>query len=309
MRDSSVAIRMFRNKLTFLIVPDSSGVSKQLSVPVWFLYTSLLVVVLLVFASFFLASEFFGDRVNEAELAKLKAENGQLAEKFENLRWSLAETDSRYNQLVQKEIALRTIFDLPEISTEERQLGIGGPGALSVAQMSETQKLAYSTEAEVDCLLRLSGFELEKYAEVEQALHDLDDRLDHTPSIWPTKGWYSCGYGMRDNPFTGYREFHRGIDVANHAGTPVIAPADGRVKEFGKYGKMGKMLVIDHGYGFVTRYGHLSKVEVKRGQRVKRGDVIAKMGSSGYSTGPHLHYEVWRNGKPLNPRNFILNKM
>ncbi len=301
--------RMLKKKFTFLLIPDSQGVSRQLSVPLWFFAVGVVCLAGLVFASFFFASTYFGNRVDTAQLDRLKAENKTLAEKYEELRWRLAETDSRYSNLVQKEIALRTMFDLPEINPDERQLGIGGPESPDLLSMSETEKLAYSTEAEVDRLLRLSRFELEKYAEVETSLGDLKDRLDHTPSIWPTKGWYSSGYGMRRDPFTGYKVFHRGIDIANHKGTPVVAPADGRVKEVGTYGSMGKMLVIDHGYGFVTRYGHLDKIVVKRGEKVKRGDIIAKMGNSGHSTGPHLHYEVWRNGKVLNPNGFVFNEL
>jgi murein DD-endopeptidase MepM/ murein hydrolase activator NlpD len=298
---------MLKDKLTFMVVPDSQGVSRQLSVPVWVLYASALAVVLLLFLSVFLAAEFFAERVDQSAIENLRAENQELAEKYEELRWALAETSDRYEELVQKEIAIRAVFDLPEISAEERQLGIGGPGARPIRPVSETQQLAYDTEAEVDRLLRLSRFELEKYEEAEQELGDLKDRLDHTPSIWPTKGWFSRGYGMKDDPFTGYRQFHRGIDIANYNGTPVIAAAGGKVTKTGRFGRMGKMITIDHGYGFVTRYGHLSSIDVKRGQRIKRGDVIGKMGSTGYSTGPHLHYEVWRNGKVLNPMNYILN--
>ena len=240
---------------------------------------------------------------------RLEDENARLADKFEQLRWSMAESESRYNNLVQKEIALRTIFDLPQVNPDERKLGIGGPVAPAVATMSETELVALKTEATVDHLLRLSSFELEKYGEVEQELVTLQERLDHTPSIWPSRGWFSSGFGMRNDPFTGTRHMHRGIDIANHQGTPVVSPADGIVKELGSYGRMGKMLVIDHGYGYVTRYGHLAQIKVKRGQRVERGELIATMGSSGRTTGPHLHYEVWRNGKPLDPMKYILNDL
>jgi murein DD-endopeptidase MepM/ murein hydrolase activator NlpD len=174
--------------------------------------------------------------------------------------------------------------------------------------MSPAEKVAYATEVEVDRLLRLSAFELEKYSEVETELGKVKERLAHTPSIWPTKGWLSRGFGMKYDPFTGYEQMHRGIDIANRRGTPVMATAAGRVKSVGTFGGLGKMVIVDHGYGFVTRYGHLSQINVKRGQRVDRGEVIALMGNTGYSTGPHLHYEVWRNGKILNPRDFILNE-
>ncbi len=300
---------MLKKKLTFVVVPDSNAVSRQLCLKVWHLWATLGLVTILLFASFFLAAEFFGSQVDRAELDRLKAENDQLSEKYEEIRWAMAETGARYDELVEKEIALRRAFGLPEINLEERQLGIGGPGGAPVAQLSETEKLAYETEAEVDRLLTLSSYELEKYSEVEVGLNDLKDRLNHTPSIWPTKGWLSRGYGMKNDPFTGYKRLHRGMDISNHTGTPIIATADGRIKTIMTDRGMGKMVVVDHGYGFITRYGHLSKILVKRGERVKRGDIIAQMGSTGYSTGPHLHYEVWRNGKVFNPQDYILNEM
>jgi murein DD-endopeptidase MepM/ murein hydrolase activator NlpD len=298
---------MLKKKMTFMVIPDSSGVSREIQIPVAFLYLGVGFGVILLIVSFFLASEFFGDQVSSAELTRLRTENEQLAKKFEELRWDLAETDARYNELVKKEVMIRTMFDLPEIDPEERQLGIGGPIPPAYTKMSDVEKAAWVTEGEVDRLLRLSQFELEKYSEVEEKLETVKDRLAHTPSIWPTQGWLSRGYGMKYDPFTGTKQFHRGIDIANNNGTKIIATADGKIRTTGRFGGLGKMVVIDHGYGFVSRYGHLSEILVKRGQRVKRGDIIAHMGSTGYSTGPHLHYEVWRNGKGLNPRDYILN--
>ncbi len=298
---------MFKNKLTLMVIPDSKGIAKQISIPVGLIYSAILLILFIVFLSVYFAAQYFTVQVEDAELARLKTENVNLTSKYEQMRWDLAEVDSRYQELIKKEIAIRTMFDLPEINSEERQLGIGGPIPKSVKAMNETEKFAYTTEREVDRLLRLSNFELEKYAEVEQDLTKLKDRLQHTPSIWPTKGWLSRGFGMKHDPFTGYKQMHKGLDIANHMGTPVMAPADGRVTQVGRLGNMGKVIMIDHGYGFMTRYAHLSQINVTRGQRVKRGDVIAAMGSTGYSTGPHLHYEVWRNGKVLNPMNYILN--
>lgn len=300
---------MFKKKLTLVIVPDSSEVSRQLSVRVWYLWAALGLVTILIFCSFFLTSEYVQTQITNAELVKLQQENQKLSQKYEEIRWTLAETDNRYAELVTKEIALRQVFGLPEINLEERQLGIGGPGGKSLTSLSETEQIAYATEVEVDRLLRLSSYELEKYAEVEAGLNDLKDRLDHTPSIWPTKGWLSRGYGMKNDPFTGYRRLHRGMDISNNTGTPIIAPAEGRVKAVMTDRGMGKMVVIDHGYGFISRYGHMSKILVKRGQTLARGDVIGKMGSTGYSTGPHLHYEIWKSGKVLNPQDYILNEM
>lgn len=291
-----------------MLIPDSSGVSRQMSVPVYLPWSLLAAAFILLFGSFFLGAQYFADRVDQDELADLRAENQELAQKYEQLRWDLSETDNRFQQLVQKEVAIRAMFELPEINPDERQLGVGGPVPEVYNAMSLAEQTAFSTEAEVDRMLTLSRYELEKYNEVESLLVALRDRLSHTPSIQPTRGWYSRGYGKKYDPFTGYKQFHRGIDIANHNGTKIIAPANGVIKSVGKNGGMGKSIVITHGYGFSTRYGHLSKYNVKRGQKVSRGDVIGFMGSTGRSTGPHLHYEVWRSGRALNPNNYILNR-
>ncbi|MCK4574395.1 MAG: peptidoglycan DD-metalloendopeptidase family protein [candidate division Zixibacteria bacterium] len=300
---------MLKKKLTFMLIPDSLGVSKQLSIPTLLIYGVVAAVAVLLFASFYLSSIYFSDKVNETELEQLRAENERLKEKYDQMRWNLAEVEDRYITLVEKEIKIRSLFDLPEVASEERQLGIGGPGALNAAQFSQTEMTAYSTESEVDHLLRLSEFELEKYSEVEGALEGVKARLEHTPSIWPTKGWLSRGYGMKYDPFTGYKRMHRGIDIANHTGTPIVTTAAGKVVQVKTDVNMGKYIVVDHGYGFRTRYGHLSKTQAKVGQKVQRGEVIGLMGSTGYSTGPHLHYEVIRNGKFFNPTKYILNDM
>jgi murein DD-endopeptidase MepM/ murein hydrolase activator NlpD len=300
---------MFNRKLTFIFVPDTSALSRQLSVRVWHIWGSVIGVAVLVLLTFFFASAFLSTTVDEAELARLRAENQGLADKYQQLQSDLDKTDSRYNELVQKEIAIRTAFGLPEINSDERQLGVGGPTEFKPMTVDKTAQLAVASEAQIDHLLRLSNFELEKYAELETGMADLKDRLDHTPSVWPVHGWLARGYGMQIDPFTGYRRLHRGIDISNAIGTPILAPAAGRVMAVLIDRELGKLIEIDHGYGFVTRYGHLSEVEVQRGQLVERGEVIGKIGSTGYSTGPHLHYEVWQNGKVLNPRDYIMGDM
>ena len=290
-----------------MLIPNSMGILKQLSIPVALIYAGAFALLILLVGSFFLSAEFVSTKVDQAELEQLRSENKQLQEKYELLRWNLAEVNERYGELVQKEIKIRSIFELPEIDQEERMLGIGGPSSPNLTDASQFEKDAMATEVEVDRILRLSRYELEKYAEVEQSLLNVKDRLDHTPSIWPSKGWVSRGFGMKFDPFTGYKQMHRGMDIASRTGTPIIATADGKVVQTRNDSMMGKYIVIDHGYGFRTRYGHLSQYKVKNGQKVKRGDVIALMGSTGYSTGPHLHYEVIRNGKFHNPTKFILN--
>jgi murein DD-endopeptidase MepM/ murein hydrolase activator NlpD len=131
---------------------------------------------------------------------------------------------------------------------------------------------------------------------------------DATPSIWPVAGWLTSAFGNRRDPFTGGRDFHPGLDISANRGDHVLAPATGTVSMAGWNGSYGNMVAIDHGYGIVTKYGHLSRFAVRNGQQVNRGAVIGFVGSTGRSTSPHLHYEIWVNGKLTNPMRLLASR-
>jgi|SRR5215510_12810097 len=148
----------------------------------------------------------------------------------------------------------------------------------------------------------------------EQILQQLSEAAERksarwaaTPSIWPVKGWITSGFGPRVSPFTEKPAWHDGLDIGAAANAPVQAPAQGRVTSVGFDPKLGHMVKLDHGFGIETLYGHLAKPLVKEGQRVKRGDVVGLVGSSGLATGPHLHYMVKVNGQALDPSKYILD--
>jgi murein DD-endopeptidase MepM/ murein hydrolase activator NlpD len=147
----------------------------------------------------------------------------------------------------------------------------------------------------------------ESLSELEKLLQDKKEMLAHTPSIWPATGWITSGFGFRTDPFTGLTQMHEGLDISNRVGAIVVAPADGIVSDTGSDWIHGKMVVISHGFGMTTSYSHLSKITVRVGQKVKRGDKIAEVGMTGRTTGPHLHYEVKLNGISANPMRYILN--
>jgi murein DD-endopeptidase MepM/ murein hydrolase activator NlpD len=142
--------------------------------------------------------------------------------------------------------------------------------------------------------------------ELSQAAEQRSSRWASTPSIWPVKGWVTSGFGPRISPFTEKPAWHDGLDIGAAPNTPVRAPAQGRITSIGYDPKLGNIVRLDHGFGVETLYGHLAKALVKEGQRVERGDVIALVGSSGLSTGPHLHYMVKLNGQALDPTKYIL---
>jgi murein DD-endopeptidase MepM/ murein hydrolase activator NlpD len=132
--------------------------------------------------------------------------------------------------------------------------------------------------------------------------------LNATPSIWPIHGWLSAGFGMRPDPFTGQPDFHPGLDISAETGTPIHATAAGTVELAAPSGDYGNLVVINHGFGLVTRYGHMSKFAVWQGQQVNRGDIIGYVGATGRATGPHLHYEVLADGKLMNPLQLLAGK-
>lgn len=143
------------------------------------------------------------------------------------------------------------------------------------------------------------------FVELDAVFQERMDQLAATPRIMPVEGWFSHGFGWRKDPFTGEREFHRGIDIVAPQDTSVQASADGVVARSGRSPDLGKVLEIAHGYGYVTRYAHLNQLLVQRGDRVKRGDLVGRVGSTGRSTGPHLHYEVFRDGRRVNPWKYL----
>lgn len=206
---------------------------------------------------------------------------------------------------------LRIIANLQSPAPYNRLSGMGGA-------IAEDHPLGSIFDKEQEKLvedMRLNiGLMKEEATLLEESLHELKEYIQgkkillaYTPAIWPTRGWVTSRFGYRVSPFTGLREFHQGLDISTQMGTPIIAPADGVVARVGMQGGYGKMITIDHGYGCITRYGHISKAMVKAGARVKRGQTIAAVGTTGRSTGPHLHYEIHINGLPVNPKRYILD--
>jgi len=183
----------------------------------------------------------------------------------------------------------------------EPEPGAAGPGAPHAARVAELH--ARAARLNVRAETRASSL-----ADLVEGLRTKRRRLASTPSIWPTRGWVTSGYGYRTSPFTGRRQFHGGIDIAGEPGTPVVAPARGRVVFVGSKGPLGKTVILDHGYGVRTTFGHNAEIRVERGEEVARGQEIARLGSSGRSTGPHVHYAVQVDGRRVDPINYILDE-
>ncbi|MDY0162984.1 M23 family metallopeptidase [Desulfobotulus sp.] len=218
---------------------------------------------------------------------------------------------SRIMTLSEFEQKIRTIANLQTPEGGEGIFGLGGPQVEDLDTRLELSETHASLIREMhDRVVQLDTGSLERIDGFETLLKSLENQrnlLAVTPAIRPADGWVTSRFGYRTSPFTGKREFHSGLDIANRIGTAVVATADGVVSFAGDRGAIGLVVTVDHGHGLVTRYGHLHKALVKAGQKVRRGEVIAKMGNSGRSTGPHVHYEVRLNGVPVNPGRYILD--
>lgn len=206
---------------------------------------------------------------------------------------------------------IRIIANLDPGNDGSSIFGVGGsdPEDLDPSRMMEQdyQELVRDMHVEINEIDQASHNQKNSFSSIFSQLEGKRNLLAATPSIRPLKGWISSRFGYRESPFTGRREFHRGLDIATRAGTPILAPADGIVTYAGNKGLMGKMVAIEHGFGMVTRYGHTQDILKKKGDRVKRGETIALVGNTGRSTGPHLHYEIRLNGVAVNPMNYFFN--
>ena len=181
-----------------------------------------------------------------------------------------------------------------------------GPAATHAVGEKDTEAAVASVKEGLDWLTKEASNQEQVLNELSQAAEQRSSRWAATPSIWPVKGWVTSGFGPRISPFTEKPAWHDGLDIGAAANAPVQAPAQGRVTSVGFDPKLGNLVRLDHGFGIETIYGHLAKSLVKEGQRVKRGDVVGLVGSSGLATGPHLHAMVKVNGQALDPNKYIL---
>lgn len=206
---------------------------------------------------------------------------------------------------------IRVIANIENSNDKNNVFGVGGtiPDNLNANfGISESHNsLMREMHEQIDQLSVLTETQEKGFETLLGSLDRKKNILASTPAIWPTTGWVTSRFGYRKSPFTGLREFHKGLDISTRKGTPIIAPGDGVITFCGKRGYMGKTVIIDHGHGIVTRFGHCDKFLMKQGDRVIRGNSIALVGNTGRSTGPHVHYDIRINGISVNPQKYILN--
>ena len=226
------------------------------------------------------------------------------AEQINGLKDQLAQLDDF-------EKRIKIIANIEKSDEQDSIFGVGGsmPEDLD-AKLDLSRKhdaLLRNMHEQVNQLHLISTVKEKEFQTLLQQLEQQSNILASTPSIRPAEGWITSGFGYRKSPFTGRREIHKGLDIANRIGTPIIAPADGVVSFAGRKGTLGNVIILDHGHGLTTRFGHTSKFLKKVGEHVKRGDIIAQIGNTGRSSGPHVHYEVRLDGVPVNPEKYIFD--
>lgn len=223
----------------------------------------------------------FSIAVDSLEYNKMKTKLNYYSSQFVEMRSTmdtLRETEGEFKKLFNYKTKDKILENLDTSDT----------GSLDLEQLKQQIRLTMETSGNIKDYLS-------KQRDIYLA----------TPKGWPTGGHITSRYGYRVNPVTGRKEFHGGVDVASEPGEPVRATADGIVSLAGWSGNNGNLVVIEHGLGFQTFYAHNRKVVVKVGQRVKRGQIISYVGSTGRSTGPHVHYEIWHDGRSVNPRKYL----
>ncbi|MGE5599077.1 MAG: peptidoglycan DD-metalloendopeptidase family protein [Bacteroidota bacterium] len=225
------------------------------------------------------------ERARELEtlLNKMRNEHAAVMSAYESIRRKSRSISSR--DAYRRPIAYRLP---PPVQSSD--------GAISLLATLEQQTIA---------LNKVMSEDLAKTTELKRELLAYERRLDHTPSIWPVYGRLTSWFGLRRHPIKGYSTMHEGVDLAARTGSLVRAAADGAISYAGNRGGYGLAIIINHGYGYHTLYAHNSKLLVRVGQSVKKGQVIARSGSTGTSTGAHLHFEVWANGRKVNPLPFL----
>lgn len=298
-------------RYTFLLLTQDDHNVKRISMSRLFFRSAILSLTLIVLFIGWVLYDYIAVKSEVGQIYSLKAENQEQKNKLRSLVNNVNELEFQMAKLNQFDWKLRNIANLNPSSETGQFLGQGGPSPEEDFSLWGTKERGEVISSKLE--MKISRLEEEvlnrekSFNELHEHLLGQETLLASTPSIWPAKGWLASGFGSRISPFTGLSQRHQGIDIANRMGITVIATADGLVVRAGKDGSLGKYVVINHGYGLKTKYGHLSKLDVKRGQKVKRGEKIGAMGSTGKSTGPHLHYEVLVNNVASNPLKYILN--
>ena len=271
----------------------------------------LITVVLVVLASFLLVSaDYVSKSLYDKRLKEFKANYNAVSLNIDVIQKRLLELDEQILSIEKKDKAVRAYAGMPEIDVDIKKFGVGGVESRDLKVLNNLAPTISNEISElhldIEKLSRQVNFELASYETIYDKVKNDIDRIRHIPSIRPVAGGYlNSSFGYRQDPIDAVRRFHQGQDFSVPTGTPIFAPADGVVKRAYYIGGFGNHIKLDHSSGYTTTFAHLSKIFVRHGQKVNRGDIIGETGNTGRSTAPHLHYEVHYRGTPKNPADYF----
>ena len=299
-------------KWTVMVVPHGSGASRAVVVSQTVLKAMVGIGSVLVLLLLVLGGAALSRGVSITRSRVLERENRLLAGEIERMRGRLTGLNDTLSTFSRRAQELRLLAGLTPTDSGVQRAGIGGPAGSwserdSLSASGQQGARALAARSDVDEMIRRANILVRSVNEAYDSMSSHQARMAATPSIMPTRGWLTNAFAAeRVHPILHLARPHEGIDVSAPMGAEIEAPAAGVVTEVGWAEGYGNTLNIDHGFGVVTRYAHCSKILVGRGARVKRGQRVALVGSTGLSTGPHLHYEVWVNGRPVNPTRYVM---
>ena len=298
------------NTVTLMYVPAEAGRIRRFNLRTSWLRWSVLLTLVLSAAIGTLTADYVRVRHKLVELGELRSETAEQREQIVAYSEKIEEITEHLDRVSQLDRKLRVITSLDPAAPLPLP-GIGGlEGSLiephQLSRVTRETRHRRMTEM-LDQLGAAASAEADSLTALITHLENETARLSSTPSISPTQGWITSTFGHRVSPFTGAREMHKGLDIAGRVRTPVVASADGKVIFSGRRRALGNAVILRHGYGIETIYGHLSELSVEVGDQVKRGQKIGLMGNTGRSTGPHLHYQIQVQGTPVDPKNYILD--
>ncbi|HEU5049128.1 MAG TPA: M23 family metallopeptidase [Gemmatimonadales bacterium] len=298
---------MARRRWTVVLVPHDSEPSRIVEVSYSALKSVAAVAVLIAGLCLLFGYASLSRSVDLSRSSRLEAENQELAAQLGDLHGRLHHLSDTLAALADRDERIRLLANLEPIAPEVREAGIGGPAGTTDQPKTTLARRAGEIRVDLNAMIRRANLLATSFNEAADSLVSHKARLAAMPSIMPTQGWLTSAFSrMRQHPILHTARPHEGIDVTAPAGTPIEAPAAGRVTSAGWQAGYGNVVTVDHGYGIVTRFAHASKLLVGRGQRVERGQNIALVGNTGLATGPHLHYEVHVNGRPVDPLRYVL---
>lgn len=300
---------MAKRGFTLLIIPRADGPVRTFGVPRSFLVRLLSVLAVAVLLSLYLVYDYISVRRDAAELARLRTVTADQEKQIAGLAGRLERFGARIDELGALDRKIRIAANIESSRDKQEILGIGGavPDERRISTRLEGDRQAVLREIArgVDQLDQEAVRQEKSFVQILQFLNRQRSIVATTPSVWPVRGLVTSEFGLRSSPFGGSKEFHEGIDIATPHGTLVRAPADGVVLEVGWQGGLGNRIKLDHGRGLSTLYGHLSRIQVRQGAMIRRGEIIGFVGNTGRSTGSHLHYSVLFSGVAVNPRNYL----